>query len=880
MKVRVKAYAPNGASLGVLPTPVSVQASLVLGDTGAMTLEYGTTAPGATLLAAPCELALEVSQDDGMTWSEPDDGRYVYLRRKGDNIKAPAHLTADAAAYSWRLSTAKVLPEGLLNADGKRAFLTATPGTILATLIQEAQTRGALAGMAKDFTTTLDSAGVAWAQSLTIYYSPGMDYLAILRNLFDQGLVDFRFRGRTLQVYNADTVMARRLDAANPIVDLRAGRDITEAPYQGTWEALANFAYVEGEAGVTLERTNVSAYAPWGRQETFIAQGGVSDPGTMTTLADAALEGTAAERMERTYGLALGSARWHPLTDYALGDYVAVGDGSVPLNALAAYRVRQVTLKVDAKGLLDGNVVLNDRFVEQEIRTTRRVTGITGGSSISGGSGATPTPPAAPPVKDTMAPKVVTGLTANSVAYLDPQGFPKAQVTLSWAKVTQNLDGSACDDLDHYDVFRRTNVGGSVWRPLQADIADIAGIVSWSDSPYDVGSSWLFKVRAMDKSGNAPAWTADLGVLMSADVTPPSVPATPTASIRLGVVTVAWSGLDNAGAAMATDTAFVEVHRSAVSGFTPDATTLVGRLARKGMLLFGDQVYGSVWFYRLKSVDTSGNTSGPSVQVSATTTPLVNADLVGTPIDGANVVTDSITTLQLAANSVTADNIGAGVITAGMIAAGTITAGNLSATAVDGKTITGSLIRTAATGKRWEIQSAAASDTIKAFSGLAGETSPGSLTVVNGSTYGEVQLNAPNFGYGGASIAVQSPAPGAANPRSQVSIFGDNGVVGPLSWDQYAVLLQGWSRTEHGSVTHAYGTGVGPVWTTANFITPFNSLPHVTVAIYAATSVGHKFQVWVSGISTSQVTICSRGFNGVAPGAGNYPFHWIASASS
>lgn len=66
----------------------------------------------------------------------------------------------------------------------------------------------------------------------------------------------------------------------------------------------------------------------------------------------------------------------------------------------------------------------------------------------------------------------------------------------------------------------------------------------------------------------------------------------------------------------------------------------------------------------------------------------------------------AVDAVAIATDAVTATKIQAGAVTATKVAAGAITADKLSADAIDGKTITGALIRTAASGSRWEIGSA------------------------------------------------------------------------------------------------------------------------------------------------------------------------------
>lgn len=460
MFLRIKAYAPNGASLGVMPSPLKVSASLPMNDHGALSMEYGLAAPKPDALASPCEFAVEVSRD-GSTWTEPRNARFLYLRRGGDDLKQPARIQAEGLGYAWRLQTAKVLPINDGRADGKRAFLSQNPGTILRALIMEAQSRGALQGLTYDFSHTADSAGNAWSDKLTIYYEPGIDLLTIIRNLADQGVVDFWTEGRTLRVFNSESAAsARRLEVATPsAIVLREGRDMTEAPYKGTWENMANYAYIRGDEGVSLEKVQ-NAVMPWGRQEVFITNGGVSDEGTMNLLADSSLALASEERVERTFGLTLSEVPFLPMLDYAPGDYVGVrlvGKGQ------AAYRCRQVTLERDAQASVSGNVVLNDRFMESEVRQNRRVQGITNGAQSSGGSGSQPSaPPAAP---DETPPAVPTNGTVSTETYTTPQGDDRAVAHLSWAEVVTNYNGSPTKDVERYEVRWKSAVASPAGTP-------------------------------------------------------------------------------------------------------------------------------------------------------------------------------------------------------------------------------------------------------------------------------------------------------------------------------------------------------------------------------------------------------------------------------
>jgi hypothetical protein len=596
------------------------------GDVGGVEVAYPKAGPKSALLDSPCEIAVEVSYDSGVTWSEPDNARYLRLVRKGDTVETPELRTFSGPAYLWTLSKARVLPEGQLNADGKRAFLTATPGTILRTLIMEAQARGALAGLTMSgWTAAVDSSGAPWAQAITIYYEPGLDYLTILLNLQQQGLIDFTMTGRALKVYNGDTTMAGASGAM-----LQKGRDLTEAPYTGTLEGLANFAYLAGDNGVSFTRTNGAAVAPWGRWETYIAQGGVSDTGTMTVLTDAALELSGAERVENTYGLEFARAKHLPFRDYGLGKTILVRDGQgVPV----ALRCRQITLTRDEKGHVAGNVVLNDRFLESEVRLNRRVQGITGGATSDGGSGAVP----APETEDRMPPSPPTGVGATSTSYLDDEGKAWDVATVSWAAPTTNADGTTLIDLDHYEVYYRRTGGGAAW----TYIGPATGL-TLSSGGFQPGTSYDFMVRAIDGAGNASA-DSGVGVHIAVnDTTIPAKPSTPTMTPYLGTLLLNWDGKLNGGGALPLDFAKAEFHLSAASGFAPSAATLVDTVTGKGeaSTVATGLAYNTAYYCKVVIYDRAGNASVASDQATATATQIAATDMGLNAVGKANLIAD------------------------------------------------------------------------------------------------------------------------------------------------------------------------------------------------------------------------------------------------
>lgn len=681
--LRLVAYAPNGAKLGLMPNPLAFQIGQPLDDMPALYLRYSRHALGAGLLGSPCEVAVEWSED-GQTWAEAPDSRFLRIKRGMDATDKTGVETFEMPGYGWQLRKVVLYAGSSPLVDGKRAFTSATPGTILQTFLAEAQARSALPALTWTFNTTHDSAGQPWAKIMTIYYQPGLDALTTLINLAEQSVIDFRMQGRVLHVYNADTALARDLTTGSPRVDLLLGRDVLNAPDAGTLEDAASAVLVVGDDGFRQSYSS-SAILPWGRWENYIGQGGVSDTGTAFMLAESSLLRAAQERVQHTREITPHGARWLPWKDYQPGDKViAPASGGT----LAPLRVRQITLTKDANGVVGGNVVLNDRFLEQSIRLARRTAGIVGGSTASGGSGAQPAPQI-PRGRTAAAP---TGLIVDPIAYVDASGFAQGQITATWGPVLTDVNGEAVD-IDSYELFMRRNIVGAPWFLVSTTEA---GDTSATYSPLLVGEEYAFKVRATSQ-GVKGVFSAQYAVLVPNDTTPPPVPTTPVLSTRLGVIHVKWDGLGSGAVPMPSD--FHRVRVWMQDPLDPGASE-VGHLQAAGSIVVIGQPYGADREIWLTSVDHAGNESAASSSATIATTALVDTDVIGEVLDGANIIDGTVVASDkvvantitggliqalaieaghLAANSVTADKIAAGQIEAGHIAAQAVTAATLEA---------------------------------------------------------------------------------------------------------------------------------------------------------------------------------------------------------
>lgn len=534
-------------------------------------------------------------------------------------------------------------------ATPKRYFYsTKSIGHILNDLLLDAKARSVrtIKDLTWTFTTGVDSGGHAWPMVFSIEYRPGTSYAEIFQNWVDRGQIEVRLRGNEIQVFVADK-MGKVSNA-----DLVIGRDLVEAPVKESADELAGVVVVTGDDDISVVAKNATTIATYGREETAESQGGTSDTGSLQVVGDSILTGTSEVKEQRTYSVVMrAGVPSLPIRDYAVSDFVRVSEIAEGMLVTSdSYRVRQLVLGFEGGQVMSAAMVLNDKFLESEIRMAKKVAGIIGGAVVTGSS-RTSTPD---DLKDTTTPNPPTGVTGSSTAYVDVNGVTKAQATFSWTPPSTNTDGSVVDDLDHYRVAWRYS-SDTVWQWADTDQT------VFFLSPLDPGRDVLFFVRAIDRSGHWSGNQPTPFVLTTGnDVTPPPVPAVDALTSRLGQVIASWDGQGAAGEAMPPDFAKLEVASSKINNFQFDEGNLAGNLAGPGDVILSGYSIGDVVYVRFRTVDASGNRSAQSDIASVTVR----------GVTGPDIEANSVTTNQLAAGSVTAVKIAAGAVTADKITIG------------------------------------------------------------------------------------------------------------------------------------------------------------------------------------------------------------------
>lgn len=694
--ISFRLYDRNGTTLlGLLAEPTSWSVSTEFNEVGALTLEYPAEGINASQIAEMREIAVVDASG-----TEYTNARYVITGIDTDRTSATGNINITAKSILYRLDTALAYPTGgIVSGEVSRYFDVVSAGFVLKTLIDDAKNRGALSGITYTFTQSVDSNGQAWGDTVTQEYPARTTILSVLRSLSDLGLVEVQTDARVLKATKPDGIGTDRTVGATPIV-LRYGHNITEAPEQVSAEKLASVALVEGDEGLIVERSNSAALSTYGRIETSFTASGIDDAAVVSSVGDAYLDTVAGASRQLTVGLALHDGAPMPLKDFTVGDYVYTATST----GLERVRVRQITLSMSG-GAISASATLGDRIYEAEIRNARRLSGITSGSvSLGNGTLPTSTPTV---VVDTIAPAAPTSLTGTAASYLDGNQI-RGRVNLSWTAPTLNADGSALNDLRQYEVE---------FRQLTTDPWQYGGATSstaFTVSNLTKSTQYRFRVTAVDSSNNRSAYSNVFIVSTPGFVELPTQPSTPVLTTRLGVLTVDWDGLNYIGGAMSIDTDYVAIHVGTTAGFTPSASNYKGRVYGPDQFHITGLDYATTYHVKLVAYSTSGVNSPTSNSASATIASLVNTDIIANTINGAKILNGSITasdkifagsitTGLIEALAITAGKLAVNAVTADKIEAGAVTAVKIDATAIDGKTITGSTVRTSSSSSRVEM---------------------------------------------------------------------------------------------------------------------------------------------------------------------------------
>ena len=421
----------------------------------------------------------------------------------------------------------------------------------------------------------------------------------------------------------------------------------------------------------------------------------------------------------------------------------------------------------------------------------------------------------------TSAPTAAIDTTAPSVPSSVSATGQYQQINVNWVNPTQN-------DFSHVDVYRATSSGGTY--SLRGKSAG----TSFGDTDLAVTAQFFYKVKAVDYTGNASAFSGFVNATTTAEPIDSLVTTTrisssvntnaPTNSVFSAVV--GRNPIDGdivfvtyTGVTPNTQVAYQRVSGSwvaqsnIISGdvITPESVDgdKIHNQAITNAKIAIDAIQGAVIAAGAIVTEKLGVDAVTSAKIAdnAVTAAQIGADAVTTAkiandavtnaliatdaVNGDSIAANSVTAVSIVAGTITASEIAANAITAAKIAAGTITASEISAGAITATQIAADAITANKIAANAVTADAIAANSVTA-SEIAANTITASQIAANAVTANEINV---------ANLAAISANMGTitAGSISSALITGDVTEVYPIGQYYYTDLTS--SQATLGSFT-------------------------------------------------------------------------------
>lgn len=219
---------------------------------------------------------------------------------------------------------------------------------------------------------------------------------------------------------------------------------------------------------------------------------------------------------------------------------------------------------------------------------------------------------AEPVDRDARAPQAPANLIVDDFA-----AWQGAEVVLAiqgdWDAVTLGDNGSPIT-VGFYELWARPDDGATPTKLLGTSIGDALSV---SRPEFEIGDTWLVKVRAWSDNNVVGPFSAEESVTFAAPTEELDVPTAPTVSTLPGLALASWDGLLTSGPAPAA-LAWVLVEISISSSAPDDEWLAVKTLYVAGDIAVIAQPVGWSGFIRFRAVDRLNRVSDPSTSVSVT----------------------------------------------------------------------------------------------------------------------------------------------------------------------------------------------------------------------------------------------------------------------
>lgn len=264
----------------------------------------------------------------------------------------------------------------------------------------------------------------------------------------------------------------------------------------------------------------------------------------------------------------------------------------------------------------------------------------------------------------------------------------------------------------NHDVQQAAQQLAQLIAPLKRDIETLKRGQRTNQLPYSTINNGSLVITDANGIPRQTIGVQPDGTITTVDQNgePPDIPSVPILSPAHHGLTVTWDGMTDVLGSPPSDFSHVEVHISETDGFTADATSLWGTLAKPGAFI-ATPLDLVEQYVVLVAVNTSGVPGPQSAQATAVPTDTGMSVVISdtppvNPLDGdlwfdqANgyvlnqyengqwsqyqygtgaLAENSVTTAQLTAGSVTAANVDVGILDGTVITAPTINGGQINA---------------------------------------------------------------------------------------------------------------------------------------------------------------------------------------------------------
>ncbi|HKV38015.1 MAG TPA: hypothetical protein VJX67_02290, partial [Blastocatellia bacterium] len=178
-------------------------------------------------------------------------------------------------------------------------------------------------------------------------------------------------------------------------------------------------------------------------------------------------------------------------------------------------------------------------------------------------------------------------------------------LNLSWVAPARTLTGQSADSIAGYNVYRSEAGPGNPRKPGPYALIAEAHDTSYSDSNFEFGHFYAYKVRAVVRQDGQSAESADSGTveIMPRDTFPPAAPAALTGLYTAGVIEIIWSPN------LEPDLAGYNIYRREENG---QEERLNRELLPTSLYRDAAVSAGHRYSYRVTAVDRNGNESSPS----------------------------------------------------------------------------------------------------------------------------------------------------------------------------------------------------------------------------------------------------------------------------